>query len=107
MKSLLYISPDSSGSENVPPDPNEPKRALLSQGFIAAAFGAALGLALTVVSEGIRRLRAPAILATWLDGFSFWEPFLLAFILGTVTAGIYNLLVAHHINLFGLESRMD
>ena len=33
--------------------------------------------------------------------------FLAGFIVGTITAGIYNLLVVRRVNLFGLESSMD
>ena len=97
MKSLLYVSPDegSTGSGGKGGDPNDPKRALLTQGFISLAFGVALGFALVVFQWISTKIGSVSpILTTWMSSINWWEVFLFGLVVGTVTACVYNLLVA-------------
>ena len=85
-------------------DPRTGTITLRSEGLLTLAFGLAMGVALAALFWlGRRTLTAPNIF----QQFQPWQAFLAGFIVGTITAGIYNLLVVRRVNLFGLESSMD
>ena len=83
---------------------------LRTQGFLALAFGFALGVTVMILFCLFRIFGAPTIS---LESFvmqvhpNLWLGFLYGFIGGTLLAGIYNLLVVHELHLFGLESDQD
>jgi hypothetical protein len=83
---------------------------LRTQGFLALAFGFALGITLMVFFCLFRIFGAPT---AGLESFvmqvrpNLWLSFLYGFIGGTLLAGIYNLLAVHELHLFGLESDQE
>jgi len=95
-----------SGGGDPPPvdDPRIPKAGLGAQGLLAIAFGFALGLTF-LLFYFILHARA----ASFIDGLNLtpWLSFIYGFIAGTIIAVIYNILVVHRINLFGLDHYTD
>jgi hypothetical protein len=96
-----------SGSGGDPPgedDPRLPRLGLGAQGLLALAFGFALGLT-SLLFYFILRERAADFIADL--QLTPWLSFIYAFIIGTVIAVIYNLLVLRRLNLFGLDYYAD
>ena len=83
---------------------------LRTQGFLALAFGFAMGVTVVIFFCLFRVFGAPT---TGLQNFvmqihpNLWLGFLYGFVGGTLFAGIYNLLVVHELRIFGLESDQD
>jgi zinc transporter ZupT len=83
---------------------------LRTQGFLALAFGFALGVTAMVFFCLFRIFGAPtASLETFVMQVhpNLWLSFLYGFIGGTLLAAIYNLLAVHELHLFGLEPDQD
>lgn len=114
MRSFLNIAPEKTGSGGGGSDPDNdprfPDRTLRSHGFIALAFGFALGLTL-IILFGLIRLVDPTLPQDWEnfinDNFNLWLGFLFGLVGGTLLAGIYNFLIFRRINLFGLDRNLD
>ncbi|MDZ7260954.1 MAG: hypothetical protein ONB05_02385 [candidate division KSB1 bacterium] len=113
MRSFLNITP-----EDRPPDPGDgpeddprfPARTLRSHGFLALAFGFALGLTLMIFFGLFRAFGAPTSgLADFVSRVNpnLWLSFLCGFIGGTLISAIYNFLIFRRLNLFGLDRNMD
>ncbi len=113
MDQSQYVSP---GERTTPPgggpeeNPNYTRTIVSSQGLLTLAFGFALGLTLVVIyllfklplfPEDILRL-FPALSENSLISLLYY--FLSGFVVGSITAGLYNLLVVKRLNLFGLEN---
>ncbi len=88
-------------------DPRTGVVALRSEGFLTLAFGLALGVALAFLFWLLCKFPPNDTPPSFILQFQPWHAFLAGFIGGTITAGIYNLLVVRRVNLFGLESSMD
>lgn len=88
-------------------DPRFGGIAVRAQGLLTLAFGFALGVALCLLFWLISRFPPSTAVRDWVAPFTAGWVFLAGFIVGTITAGIYNLLVVRRVNLFGLESSMD
>ncbi len=98
------------GGGSGPPPEDDPRFggiAVRSQGLLTLAFGFALGVALVLLFWLISRFPPSAAVRDFVAPFAAEWVFLAGFIVGTITAGIYNLLVVRRVNLFGLESSMD
>ena len=83
-----------------------------SHGFVALAFGVALGLTLAILFVVIYAFEpdVPKITEWAHKGrpiFKFFLCFLYGIIAGTLISGIYNMLVFRKLNIFGLERNMD
>lgn len=112
MSTLLNIAPEGSsppgsGGGGPEDDPRFGGIAVRSQGLLTLAFGFALGVALCLLFWLISRFPPSAAVRNFVAPFAAEWVFLAGFIVGTITAGIYNLLVVRRVNLFGLESSMD
>jgi hypothetical protein len=83
---------------------------LRTQGFLALAFGFALGVTMMVFFCLFRVLGAPT---AGLQSFvmqinpNLWLSFIYGFVGGTLLAVIYNLLAINHAQLFGLGGDPD
>jgi hypothetical protein len=113
MKSLLYVSPgDTNTRDDTPPEDvgRGGVVSLRSHRLLALAFGFALGLTFVLLFFFFRIFGAPtADLQAFVSQINpnVWWSFLCGFVGGTVLAAVYNLLVVHHLNLFGLDSKAD
>lgn len=84
-----------------------------SQGYLAVAFGLALGLTLMVFFGIFRAF--PGLISEFraLQEFvaavypNLWLSFVFGFVGGTLISAIYNMLVVRRLNLFGLEYTHD
>jgi len=113
MRSLLDISADehgTGGGGGPEDDPRFPALALRSHGFIALSFGFALGLTFMIFFGLFRLFGAPT---TGMTSFvsdvnpNLWLSCLYGFIGGTLISAIYNCLIFHRLNLFGLDRNAD
>lgn len=111
---MAYISPDegsSSSGGGLPDDPTrDPGLVRRSQGFLAIAFGLALGLCLMVFFGIFHIYHAP--IDGWEPFFSLvtpnlWLTFLYGFVGGSLIAGFYNMLVIRRLQFFGLVNKSD
>ena len=87
-----------------------PARTLRSHGFLATAFGVALGLTLMIFFCLFSRIAEPPFgLKEWVSQFhpNLWLTFLVGFIGGTLVSAIYNCLLFRRLNLFGLDRTLD
>jgi hypothetical protein len=114
MKSQVYVSlgeqhgtEEGGGPESYSPQGTSRLRA---QGFLALALGFAAGLTLVLLFLFFRLVGAPTpglqLFVSQINP-NLWWSFLVGLIGGTLLAAIYNLLVIRHLNLFGLDSRLD
>lgn len=103
---------DSKGGGGPDDDVRFQERSLQSHGFLALAFGFALGLTLMIIFLLLKWVGfadlVPA-LGNFLSGIhpNIWFTFLFGFILGSLFSGIYNFLVFRRINLFGLDREVN
>ena len=113
MRSSFYIAADEKGSQGGggPDDDSQfPERTLRSHGFLALAFGFALGLTFMIFFGFFRVFGAPG---SGLNNFvsqvnpNLWLSFLYGFVGGTLISAIYNFLIFRRLNLFGLDRNMD
>ncbi len=114
MPSFLDISPEQGsktggGSDD---DSQFPVRTLAQHGFLALAFGFALGLTLIVFFLLFKYsgwISLPTIVTNWVGNVhpNLWYSFLIGLIGGTLLSGIYNFLIFRRINLFGLDRNLD
>lgn len=90
-------------------NPRTPKIILRSHGFIALAFGLALGITFMVFYAFVLRRAPGTSLSIWINNpaLDIWISFAYGFIGGIAIALIYNLLVIRRFNLFGLEGNVD
>lgn len=101
------------GQSGAPPcedDPKTPKIVLRSQGFLALAFGLALGITFLLFFGLFRLIGAPGgTLADFVVdlGLNPLRSFFYGFIAGLSIAVVYNLLVVRRLSLFGLEGGAD
>lgn len=107
---LGQASPTPGGGGGHDIDAQFPARQLQSHGFIALAFGFALALTLSIFFIIFKFIRpVPFGLENWLD--KPWPnlaiTFLIALVVGTLIAAIYNMLIFHRLNMFGLGRHMD
>ena len=112
MTSFLHISPEKGSDQGGGPDDNNqfPTRTLRSHGFLALAFGFAMGLTFVIFFFLFRITGAPTSdLARWVSSINpnLWFSFIFGLIAGTLLAGIYNFLIFRRINLFGLDRNLD
>ena len=115
MGGINYISPESSGSKGVGPEDNAryPQIAAKEQGFLAIAFGLALGLTLIILYLLLRIPNLPDSIAGLLP--TFWGNtiytigvyFIGGLIIGSVLSIIYNLLLHKRFDLFRLDHSID
>ncbi len=112
MSSFFNISPEneskSGGGSDY--DGRFVPRTLRQHGFLALAFGFALGITLMVFYGLFQLIEAPtAGLRSFAAGglSNLWISFLYGFIGGTLLSAFYNLLMFRRLNLFGLERNMD
>ncbi len=109
----FYISPESEGGRGGGgPDVDDrfPERTLRSHGFIAVAFGLALGLTAMICFALLRFMKGlPSGLKAWVTEVhpNLWFTFLVGFIGGILISAIYNFLLYKRINLFGLDRNLD
>ncbi len=100
----------SSGGRGPEDELSQRQVTLRTQGFLALAFGFALGVTIMVFFFLFRIFGAPT---ASLQNFvmqvnpNLWLGFLYGLVGGTLLAAIYNLLAVHHVQLFGLESDPD
>jgi len=115
MRYFLHIAADEDGSSaggGGGPDVENrfPERVLRSHGFLALAFGFALGLTLMIFFGLFRLMKAPPLgLEAWIAKVhpNLWFTFLMGFIGGTLISAIYNFLIFRRLNLFGLDRNLD
>jgi hypothetical protein len=116
MAGVNYISPDeSAGGKGIGPEDNSryPQIAAKQQGFLAIAFGLALGLTLIILYLLLRIPNLPDSIAGLLP--TFWGNtiytigvyFIGGLIIGSVLSIIYNLLLHKRFDLFGLDHSID
>ena len=116
MSSMNYIAPDeSSGKKGGGPEDNSryPQAAAKQQGFLAIAFGLALGLTLVIVYLLLQIPSLPGSMTNLLP--TFWGSaiysiliyFISGVIIGSVLSMIYNLLLHKRLDLFGLDHSVD
>jgi hypothetical protein len=94
-------------------DAGYPQTVAKQQGFLAIAFGLALGLTLIILYLILRIPTIPVSIAGILP--TFWASVFLSIVLyftsgliiGTVIGVIYNLLLYKRFNLFGLDHTLD
>lgn len=116
----LTIAPGTEGEGGGPVggarDPNDdirlPERMVQSRGFLALAFGFALGLTLMILFLLLRWVGFTNLVPALADFLShihpnIWFTFLFGFILGTLFSAIYNFLMFQRINLFGLDREVN
>jgi len=113
MRLSLNIAADPTGGKGgggPDEDSRFPSRETQSQGFLALAFGFALGLTF-MIFFGLFRLFGTPIpgLKDWIARVNpnLWLSFLIGFVGGTLISAIYNLLIFRRLNLFGLDRNMD
>ncbi len=119
MKKFLNISaePASPGSGGGwDEDPRHPKQAAQSHGFVALAFGTALGLTLGIFYYllGALEQTRPLLADLWSSGegadlknfLAFLCIFVTGLIFGTFLSALYNVLLFKHFNLFGDERKI-
>ena len=113
---INYISPDEFASgKGVGPEDNSlySKFAAKQQGFVAIAFGFALGLTLIVLFLLLQIPYLPDAITGILPVFwgnilySIGVYFISGLIIGSVLSVIYNLLLHKRLDLFGLDHSMD
>ncbi len=111
---MAYVSPDEGSSSSGGGGPDDPTRnpAIVrrSQGFLALAFGLALGLSLMVFFAVFHFYHAP--IDAWQPFFdlvkpNLWLTFLYGFVGGSLIAGFYNMLVIRRLQFFGLVNQRD
>ncbi len=108
-----YISPgekEGKGGIGTEDDPRSPGFTLRTQSLLSIAFGLALGITFMIFFFIFQYVNPPRGTLTNFASqlhLSWWLSFLYGFIGGTVMAAIYNMLVVHRLNLFGLESHSD
>lgn len=112
MRSFLNISPEDlgkgGGGTSSDDDSQFPARTLRSHGFLALAFGFALGLTIIIFFGLFQVIDPPGFLKAFVtDPNNLWRGFLVGLIAGTLLAGIYNFLIFRRINLFGLDRNLD
>lgn len=112
MQSRLNIAASGEGATggSGPPPEDDPRFggiAVRAQGLLTLAFGFALGVALCLLFWLMSKFPPSTAVKDFAAQFAAEWVFLAGFIVGTVSAGIYNLLVVRRVNLFGLESSMD
>jgi hypothetical protein len=113
MDSRLDISPgegQSEGGGGPDYDGRFTARTLRRHGFLALAFGFALGLTFMIFFGLFQFVEAPtaglrSFAASGL--YNLMLSFLYGFIGGTLLAAMYNLLMFKRLNLFGLDRNMD
>lgn len=111
---FLAISPEPQtpdGGGGWDEDPRHSRLALQSHGFIAVAFGAALGLTFGLFYFIVGILADKTLSKDLLIFFDnsflhFIYSFVTGFIFGIVISGIYNVLLFRHFNLFGDDRRI-
>lgn len=113
---INYISPDESGGgKGVGPEDNTryTQIAAKQQGFLAIAFGLALGLTMVIIYLLLQIPTLPLSMAGLLP--TFWGSsiysivvyFVGGLIIGSVLSIIYNLLLTKRFDLFGIDHTMD
>ena len=116
MDFVNYISPTgSTGGTGGGPEDNSryPQIAVKQQGFLAIAFGLALGLTLIVLYLLLRIPRLPETFTLFMPTFwgnvfySIITYFVGGVIIGSVLSIIYNLLLHKRFDMFGIEHTMD
>ena len=114
MSSFLNIAAENGGSAGEGGGPDDdfrfPARTLRSHGFIATAFGVALGLTLMIFFCVFAKMEVPPFsLKEWVTHYhpNLWFTFLVGFIGGTLVSAIYNCLLFRRLNLFGLDRNLD
>jgi len=90
------------GGGNWDEDPSHPERNLQSHGFIALAFGMAMGITLMVFSFLAEKLNIEFV-----KSCGCFKMFLIGLIGGTLIAVLYNMLLYRHFNLFGSDQQMN
>ena len=109
MDPYLYISPDDlpQGPGGGPDDDTRfPTGQVRTHGFLALAFGVALGFTAMIFFALFRVFGAPTPgLAYFVARINpnLWLSFLYGFIGGTVLSAIYNGLMYRRLNLFGID----
>lgn len=107
MRSFIDVTPDEMadrGGGGPDDDVRYHRLALRSHGFMALAFGFALGLTFMALFGLFRLFGAPL----GLSGFvahtnpNLWLSFFYGFIAGTLISALYNFLMFRRLNLFGL-----
>jgi hypothetical protein len=114
MGSFLNLAMENGGSAGEGGGPDDdfrfPARTLRSHGFLATAFGIALGLTLMIFFCIFSHMDKPPFnLKDWITQVNpnLWFTFLFGFIGGTLLSAIYNGLLFRRLNLFGLDKTMD
>ena len=113
MRSFLNIAADEHGTDpgGGPDDDSRfPSRTLRSHGFLALAFGFALGLTFMVFFGLFHVFGTPGSgLANFVSQTNpnLWLSFLYGFLGGTLMSAIYNFLIFRRFNLFGTDRNMD
>ena len=113
MRSFLSIAADEEGAEpgGGPDDDSRfPARTLRSHGFLALAFGFALGLTFMIFFGLFSLMNEPPFnLKDWIEHVNpnLWLTFLYGFIGGTLISATYNFLIFRRLNLFGLDRNVD
>lgn len=114
MLSTIYISPEEGGGKGGggPEDPGRSGSVLIRTSLLSVAFGIALGITFMIFFIIFKYLGVGVpggpIKSLVVDiNPSLWLCFLYGFVGGTIMAAIYNMLVVHRLNLFGLENYSD
>lgn len=113
MRTDLNISLDEEearGGGGPDEDTRFPARTLRSHGFIAIAFGFALGLTFMILFGLLRLIGAPSKgLANFVSQINpnLWICFIYGLVGGTIISAIYNFLLFRKFNLFGTDRNMD
>jgi ABC-type Fe3+ transport system permease subunit len=115
MSSFLNISADERvGDPGGGPDVDDhyPERTLRSHGFLAVAFGCALGLTLMIFFGLFALLKQNTpfgLYESWVihTNPNLWYTFIIGLIAGILLSAIYNFLIFRRLNLFGLDRNVN
>lgn len=111
----LYISPTDEAPPKGGGGPEDPGRAgiaFIRTSLLSVAFGIALGITFMLFFIifkylGVGLPGGPIKNLVVDINPSLWLCFVYGFVGGTIMAAIYNMLVVHRLNLFGLENYSD